>query len=454
MTENENENEVQRDYEPSQKGMEIHASQARFIVAVGGMGSGKSRAIIEELVQSGLDYPRCPMAVYRKTMPALRDSTLHEYKQFCPTEVGEYKEKIERFTFHSGAFINFRGLDDPSKAKSTNFATIVMEEADEFTFNDFQYLNGRIRATGDWPLRIILVLNPVDEDHWIYKQFVGNAEAWDKAGRISNGDKGPGLLVIHFSTYDNLKNLPPGYIESMSAGMGPDEIERYIHGKWGTVLKGTPVYGKLLSPNLHLKSVNFDGTQVLCRGWDFGFNHPACVFRLVDPLGRKNINFEMLGDKEYLEPFARKVIFETNRLYPKAQVFDYCDPRGHDKKDSGDSSVQILQGLGIHPVGERGVRDYVEPGVEIVRKEFSTLIEGQPELTIDPRCTMLRAAYFGRYVRGDDGRPKKDGYYEHLCDADRYTAYNHKSNSMVKDIILKRKNNRPNMTPRNKYTGY
>ena len=98
------------------------------------------------------------------------------------------------------------------------------------------------------------------------------------------------------------------------------------------------------------------------------------------------------------------------------------------------------------------MRDYVEPGIAIVRKEFSTLIDGIPELTIDPRCTLCRAGYFSKYVRDDDGFPKKDGFYDHLMDADRYDAYNHKSNSIVKDIIAARKNRTRPL--RNRYTGY
>jgi PBSX family phage terminase large subunit len=452
------EENVVREYEPSGKGMSVHASTARFIIAVGGMGSGKSRCIIEELIQSGLDYKTYKMAVYRKTMPSLRDSTLHEYKQYCPAGVGEYKERLEQYRFYGeenkSSFINFRGLDDPNKAKSTNYHTIVMEEADEFTYQDFTHLNARIRADGaSGPLRIILCLNPCDDEHWIYKQFVENAESWDRAGRVANGDAGPGLLVIHFSTYDNIKNLPPGYIESMTAGMTPDEISRYIHGQWGSIIKGTPVYAKLLKPDLHLRKLTYDGSQLICRGWDFGFNRPACVFRLVDTMGRKNIHKEMLGDKEHLDVFARKVMKLTEENFKGAKIFDYCDPRGHDKKDSGESSVDLLRGLGIWPIGERGVREYVEPGIQVVRKELSTLIEGIPELTIDPSCSIMRAAFFGKYVRDDDGRPKKDGYYEHLMDADRYIAYNDKSNSVVRDIILNRKNNRPHQ-PRNKHTGY
>jgi hypothetical protein len=414
------------------------------------MGSGKSRAIVEEVVQSGLDYPGIPMAVYRKTMPSLRDSTMREYRSLVPEGIGAWRERDDLYYFFNKSTIAFRGLDDPNKAKSTNYGLIVMEEADEFSYEDFVFLNARIRAPGPWPLRIILLLNPVDEDHWIYKQFVLNKESWESAGRAAGSSKG--LEVIHFRTQDNIKNLPPGYIEQISAGMTEDEIDRYVNGNWGTIVRGERVYGKLMNPSLHIRQPKVDSSYTLCRGWDFGFNHPACSFRVVDPFGRKNINFELMGNKEDLETFARRVVEVTRQRYGGLTTFDYCDPRGHDKKDTGDSSVSILNGLGIWPTGERGIRDYVEPGIQVVRKELSTLIEGIPELTISPEAPILRTAYFNRYVRGEDGRPVKDGYYDHLCDADRYIAYHHKSNAMVRDLILAHRTRR--QTPRNRYTGY
>lgn len=443
---------IQRDYKPTQKALQFHGSSARFIVLVGGQGSGKSRALIEELVQSGLDYPGYPVAVYRKTLPALRDSTLHEYRMMVPQGIGKMQETLLNYAFTNGSFINFRGLDDPNKAKSTNYATIVMEEADEFTQDDFKFLNGRIRAAGNWPLRIILLLNPVDENHWIYKTFVDNFDQMDAAGRQSNGNAGPGCMVLHMSTYDNQENLPPGYIETVMAGLSHDEIDRYIHGMWGTITKGVPVYGKLLNPQLHLRSVNFDSSMRIVRGWDFGFNHPACVWRIVDHLGRKNINCELLGEKENLDQFARRVIEITKMRYGEAPVLDFCDPHGNDKKDNAETSVETLRNLGIWAEGERGIRAYVEPGIALIRKELSTLVDGIPELTIDPRCSIARGGYFGKYVRDDEGYVKKDGFYDHIMDADRYIAYNHKSNSVVKDMIIARKNRvRPT---RNKYTGY
>lgn len=422
---------VQSNYKPSPKAQLFHSSTARFIVLVGGLGSGKSFGVVKELEQSAIQWPGIPQAVYRKTMPALRDSTLHEFKSHSDSELGLYKMREDMWEYVNGSFVKFRGLDDPTKAKSTNYATIVMEEAEEFSKEDFNRLSERIRAPGPWPLRIILVLNPVDEDHWIYQEFVDNAATYQENG---------GLLVLHFSTYDNIENLPPGYIAQASAGKTPDEIDRYIHGNWGTIVKGSPIYAPILNPAIHLRTMDRYPGQTLLRGWDFGFNHPAVSFRLVDSFGRMNIADCIMGTKVDLPEFVPQIQAHTMSKFPQALIHDFGDPRGHDKAPNGkETCFEVLSSFGISAKGERGSRDYVEEGIRQMKKEFSTLIQGVPQLTIDPSCTLLRTAYFGRYVRGDDGRPHKDGYYEHPADADRYISHHHRhSDAVQKAMAAKR----------------
>lgn len=439
--------EILSEYKPNKPACQMHASTARIIVCVGGLGSGKSFSVIKEIENSCMQWPGLPVGIYRKTLPALRDSTMEEFKRHSDPHLGKYKYREDRYDYESGSYVNFRGLDVASKVKSTNYGLVVMEEAEEFEEEDFRRLNERVRANGPWPLRLILVLNPVDEDHWIYKQFVENADEWKAAG---------GIEVIHFSTLDNLENLPAGYVEQVTVGMTPDEIDRYIHGKWGTIVKGTAVFAKILNPTIHLRKVeNYPGMQLL-RGWDFGFNHPAVSFRHVDMYGRMNTKFEIMGDKEDLTSFAPKVIAATSKMFPDVKILDFGDPRGHDKAQNGKGSCfETLQEFGINAVGERGVRDYVETGITQMVKEFSRLIDGVPQHTIDPICAIHRAGFFGRYVRDDDGRPKKDGFYEHMMDASRYISHHHKQQDAVVAAMAAHKMKQAiRHATRNPYTGY
>jgi len=428
--------ELENNYVPSAPGIEVHESSAFIKVLVGGYGSGKTRCAVEEVSALASEHPGIEIYVMRKTMPALRDSTMQEFNNLIPPELGHLNGKLDNFNFINGSVVKFRSLDNPTKLKSTNPAVIVLDEADEFTWEDFKILKDRCRQKRGpnskeppFPLHIILILNPVDEEHWIPTQFVKNAKSYQDVG----------LLVVRFSTRDNLAHLPPGYIGQVTAGMTAEEVNRYVEGHWGSISRGPAIYGDIFNADLHIKRWTISTDMILCRGWDFGFNRPACVFRLKDSYGRKNINFEMLGEKEYLEDFARRVIAQTERRYGKIKIFDYCDPRGFDKSDKGATSVEILNGVGVYPEGERGVRAYVGPGIKEVRRELSTLIMGEPELTIDPDCTIIRAAYGGKYVRDEDGEPKKDGYYDHLCDADRYIAHNDKSSHSVKDAMAAHK---------------
>lgn len=439
---------IENNYNPSRPARLLHSSDARVTVCVGGLGSGKSYSVVKEIEQSAIQWKDMPIAVYRKTMPALRDSTLEEFKKHSDPLLGHYKYREDKWIYINGTTVNFRGLDEATKAKSTNYALIVMEEAEEFTLEEFRRLNERVREVGPWPCRIILVLNPVDEDHWIYQEFVKNAAEWEQNG---------GLRVIRFSSYDNLDNLPPGYISQISVGLGADEIDRYIHGHWGTIVRGKAVYKDMLNPAIHLRKVELFPGHSLLRGWDFGFNHPACSFRVIDNYGRMNCVYADMGDKIHLEDYAPQIVEKTRRLFPEVgTIFDFGDPRGHDKgQGKKETAFDVLKEFGIHAIGERGSRDYVESGIKQVKKEFSTLIGGVPQLTLDPGNSLLRAAYFGRYVRDEKGYPKKDGYYDHICDADRYISHHHKHQSGVQEAIEKSKQLRIERTSsRNHYTGY
>lgn len=444
---------LQNNYQPTEKAQVFHGSDAFVIVLVGGMGSGKSRMAIQEIEQSSCQWAGLHAAVYRKTLPSLRDSTLQEWRSLCTPEVWQMRERDVQAVAANNSFVNFRGLDDPSKAKSTEYGLIVMEEADEFTKEDFLFLKARVRQKGPWPLRIVLILNPVDEDHWIPQEFTGkNAAQYEQQG---------GLLVHHLSTYDNVQNLPPGYIEQNCTGMTPDEIDRYIHGKWGSVIKGEVIYGKILNPDLHIEKWEYtNGIHRLVRGWDFGFNRPACSFRLIDPMGRKNARWMEIGDKIELDLFAKHIQEVTQRMFEGAPIRDFCDPRGHDKSMGSDSrnastAVEVLRDIGIYATGERGAKEYVESGIKQVRKEFSTLIGGRPELTIDPRNTLLRSCYFSKYVRGEDGAPRKDRYWDNIADADRYISHHYKYDDAVQSAISRNKLNRANNSrPKNPVTGY
>ena len=66
----------------------------------------------------------------------------------------------------------FTGMDDPEKLKSIEGVTGVwMEEATEFTQEDFEQLDLRLRGVTAYHKQITLTLNPISEQHWIKQVF-------------------------------------------------------------------------------------------------------------------------------------------------------------------------------------------------------------------------------------------------------------------------------------------
>jgi phage terminase large subunit len=61
------------------------------------------------------------------------------------------------------------GLDDPEKLKSiTGLTDAWMEEATEFSLDDFSQVNLRIRDPLAKDQELILSLNPVSKANWVF----------------------------------------------------------------------------------------------------------------------------------------------------------------------------------------------------------------------------------------------------------------------------------------------
>ncbi|HEY6008492.1 MAG TPA: hypothetical protein VIU40_09245, partial [Geobacteraceae bacterium] len=85
----------------------------------------------------------------------------------------------------------------------------------------------------------------------------------------------------------------------------------------------------------------------------------------------------------------------------------------------------VMREFGLKPMG----RDVsVERGLECVSKGLNTLIKGRARSMYDRvGCQLLIEGYEGGYIfrppspQGTEKEePLKDGYYEHMADADRY----------------------------------
>ena len=106
---------------------------------------------------------------------------------------------------------------------------------------------------------------------------------------------------------ENLPNLPPGYYLKAMAGKDEQWVRVYVHGTYGFVLDGKPVYPEYRD-SVHCRSEGFAAIQrvPLLIGMDFGLT-PAAVFGQTMPNGQWRKHSELVTDNMGIIRFAQEV---------------------------------------------------------------------------------------------------------------------------------------------------
>lgn len=190
------------------------------------------------------------------------------------------------------------GLDDQEKLKSiVGLTDAWLEEATEFTQNDFNQVDLRIRERVD-ASQIILSFNPVSKANWCFLQFFREDPTLD-AFRA-------GCNIVHTNYLDN-KFLPDEYIKSLLLleTTNPVFYKIYALGEFGSL-------DKLVYNNW--QSIEFDYTQIKgkrCLGLDFGYtNDPtALTCSIADDENKRLYVYQTWGGTGYLnDQIAKKLI--------------------------------------------------------------------------------------------------------------------------------------------------
>lgn len=166
-------------------------NQSRKLVLYGGAGSGKSNFAAYKICFRTLTEKGHTFLCLRKVADTIKESIFSELKSML-LEMGCYHEfkinETEKTFLHrlTGNRIICKGLDEPEKIKSIKGITgMWVEEATEFTDDDFTQLDLRIRGEKPNYVQYIFSFNPISEDNPAVKKFV------------LNKDKEPNCTVLH-----------------------------------------------------------------------------------------------------------------------------------------------------------------------------------------------------------------------------------------------------------------
>lgn len=411
-------------------------SQSRKFIRglMGPFGSGKSSGCVIEIIKWACRQPktdgkrRSRFAVIRNTYRQLGDTTIKTFMDWIPDGVfGTYTKSEHAFLIDKldpdlEIEILFRALDRPehvSNLLSLELTGAWVNEAREVPWAVIKALQGRVgrypsvKAGGCVDPGIIMDTNPPDDESWWYKLFEET-----RPDTVELFKQPSGLAP----DAENKPYLPPNYYENLLGGSDVDFVKVYVHGEYGFVKDGKPIYADYID-SAHCAEIEPVKGVVIGRGWDFGLT-PACVLTQITPDGRFIIFDELVAEDIGIDSFADTVLLHCSQKYDGYKFEDYGDPAGdqssamtQDKDEK--TCFDILHGKGIRI---QASEQNLTIRLESVRKPLNTFMRGKPQLQLHPRCKVLRKGFQGRYQYK---RLKVAGAEERFQDTPDKNAWSH-----------------------------
>lgn len=262
---------------------DFNRSTARYCIAYGGAGSGKSINVQQLLIARLSDPSNKGMnaLVIRKDLDSHRDSTRAGLIKAIRTIYGDDSRRVwdwsdsrsgglELVCRKTGNRVLFRGvLNEAQREKLKSIDTeagkvvlVWIEEATALMPYDFDIIDDRLRGElpNGWKFQIYMTFNPVSATHWIKRRFFDTEH--------------PDTFICH-STYKDNRFLDDDYRSKMDNDPDPEHAQVYARGEWGSK-------GGLILTNYRVERVpqDFDYYDSLAMGHDFGFNHADALLML------------------------------------------------------------------------------------------------------------------------------------------------------------------------------
>lgn len=377
----------------------LHRCRSRFLVLMGGAGSGKSVFAAQKKLIRCMREAGHNIVAFRKVGATLRDSVFallrEQIARLGVARLWDVNKTELSLTFTpNGSRIRCMGLDDPDKLKSLwSLTSAWLEEATEFTPRDLEQINLRLRGACPSYRQIVVSFNPISHLHWLKKRFY---------------DTAPSNTTTHHSTYRDNRFIDADYRRELEelAARDPQYAAVYARGEWG-VLEGV-IYG--VFPN----GVSLHSHERI-YGLDFGYNHPMAL-----------IEFDLEDGAAY----ARERLYETGMT--TSGLIAWMGENGISRDDpiyadsaNPDKIEEIFNaGYNIHPATKG-------PGSVAAGISFC---QGYPIFTLpeNENFNAELATYQWRVDKNGNRLDEPEKANDHAMDAMRYALHTH----LARDVEL------------------
>ena len=377
-------------------------------VHYGGASSGKSHGVFQKIVIKALKDWKKPrkILVLRKVGATVRDSVFADVQvtlsYFGILNMCKINMSAFRIELPNGAEFIFKGMDNPEKIKSIKgISDVVMEEASEFTLDDYTQLTLRLRDKAHKQKQIYLMFNPVSKANWVYNAFFV---------------KKPKNTVVYQTTYKDNRFLDAVTRENIEELANRNEAyyKIYALGEFATL-------DKLVFPKYTKALLNKDDLRQITSyfGLDYGF--------INDPSAFMHVKIDDDHKKLYVvEEYVKKGL-TNDKIAESITALGYA--KEQIRADSAEKkSNQELRNLGIGRVID------VKKGAGSVMQGIQYLL--QYEWIVDERCVKtieeLENYTWKKDKATNEYINEPVDSYNHCLDAIRYAIQDKITKSKIK----------------------
>ena len=356
----------------------------RIVVNQGGTRSSKTYSLAQLIILKALQEQGKVYTICRKTLPALKGTAyrdffniLEEHNLYNPNNhnKSELTYKLNKNE------IEFISVDMPQKIRGRKRNILWLNEANEFSFEDWVQLS--LRTTEN----IYLDFNPSDPYSWIYDNVMNREDCtFIKSTYLDN----PFLPDETIKEIERLRDLDSNYWKIYGLGDMAQPTETIF--RQFEIANNVPTEAKLVA-----------------LGLDWGYsNDPTAiveVFKLNDDL---YIN-ELIYSKGLTNQDIAQKLRELNITRQTEIIADSAEPK----------SIEELHRLGFNIKGAKKGADSINMGIDILRRF---------KLHITKSSTnALNEFKYYKWLTDKNGHivnKPATNQQDHIIDAVRYTALN------------------------------
>ena len=373
---------------------EFFASRCKYTAYGGARGGGKTWASSRKAIGGALRWPGIKILMIRREYDDMRNSLIEPMLAILPQEIATYNGTLNIIYFVNGSTIKFGNMPGygaavAGKYQGQEYDWIFMEEATQFTEQEFRGLGACLRGVNKIPKRFYLTCNPGGVGHhWVKRLFVSR--------EFRDGENPADYCFIKATVEDNkdLMESSPDYVQALD--LLPEDIRNaHRYGDWDA-LAGT--YFSEFRPELHTcKPFRIPDEWPRYRAFDYGLDMFACLWIAVDFSGRCYVYREYCESDLVVSDAARVMRACTP---PEERVsFTIAPPdMWNRQKDSGKNMAELFMqnGIGLLKASNSRIQGWLalkelmklrkdrKPGL-IIFSDCKSLIEFLPALQHDTK---------------------------------------------------------------------